>query len=372
MLAGGLLLGPREAEPGLALAALVVVGYGLSERLLPGLLHFARSVSAEGRLEQPLTYWNGMGVVAAFGVVLCARLVADTARPSWLRAAAAAASAPLGLGLALTVSRGALFACVAGLLTLLVAARRREQLAAILLVVAAGGLATVAAAPFGSVTELDGRSAGAGAFVLVALVVTAALAAVGVRFVATGPLHLPRRSGLIALAVVVAGFAVALAAGTDERALAPGAERLATLQSNRYEYWRVAGRAFGDEPLHGVGAAGWAVRWRMERPFGEQARDAHSLYFETAAELGIVGLLLLGAWLGGVALAARAGLTAAPGLVAVCAVWAAHVSLDWDFDLPATTVPAALAAGALLAYSASATRGASRRNTTAATTQTAT
>ena len=39
----------------------VVIGYGMSERLLPGLLHFAGSFSAEGRLEQPLTYWNAMG-----------------------------------------------------------------------------------------------------------------------------------------------------------------------------------------------------------------------------------------------------------------------------------------------------------------------
>ena len=38
---------------------------------------------------------------------------------------------------------------------------------------------------------------------------------------------------------------VALATGTDERTLTPGAERLATLQSNRYEYWKVAARAFG-------------------------------------------------------------------------------------------------------------------------------
>ena len=58
-------------------------------------------------------------------------------------------------------------------------------------------------------------------------------------------------------------------------------------------------------------------------------------------------------------------------------MWAAHVALDWDFELPAATLPALLAAGALLAlaedaYSASATRGASRRKTQTATTQMAT
>ena len=53
-------------------ARVIVIGYGISERLLPGVLHFARSVSAQGRLEQPLTYWNAMGELAALGFVLCA------------------------------------------------------------------------------------------------------------------------------------------------------------------------------------------------------------------------------------------------------------------------------------------------------------
>ena len=43
------------AEPVLAAGALIVIGYGLAGRLLPGVLHFAHSVSAEARLEQPLT-----------------------------------------------------------------------------------------------------------------------------------------------------------------------------------------------------------------------------------------------------------------------------------------------------------------------------
>ena len=71
----------RAVEPALAAGTLIVIGYGLSERLLPGLLHFARSVSAQGRLEQPLTYWNAMGELAAIGFVLAARLAGDRSRP---------------------------------------------------------------------------------------------------------------------------------------------------------------------------------------------------------------------------------------------------------------------------------------------------
>ncbi len=70
----------RAVEPALAAGALIVIGYGLSERLLPGLLQFQHSISAEGRLEQPLTYWNAMGELAAIGLVLCARLTGDSSR----------------------------------------------------------------------------------------------------------------------------------------------------------------------------------------------------------------------------------------------------------------------------------------------------
>ena len=61
-------------------------------------LSAARS-SAQGRLEQPLTYWNAMGAVAAIGLVLCAHLAGDASRPARSALAAAAAAAPLGLGL---------------------------------------------------------------------------------------------------------------------------------------------------------------------------------------------------------------------------------------------------------------------------------
>lgn len=361
LLAAAILLGPVVAwvEPALAGGALVVVGYGLSERLLPGLLSFDRSVSAFGRLEQPLTYWNAMGAVAALGLVLCARLGADATRPGWLRNGAVAAAAPLGLGLSLTVSRGALFAAGAGLLTLVVVARRREQLALVVLAVLAAALAALCAAPFSAVTILDGTRAdreGAGAVVLALLVaIMLAAAFVRPRLTRSGPLRLPRRAGVLTLGLVCAGLAVAVVGGADRphtTSLSTGAQRYTTFQSNRYEYWRVARRAFADQPLHGVGAGGWAVYWRRYRPFGEGAHDAHSLYIQTAAELGLVGLALLCTFLGGVALSARAAIRRDPrwaaGPAAGCAVWAAHVALDWDFQLPAATLPAILLAGVLL------------------------
>jgi hypothetical protein len=353
----------RTVEPALAAGILIVIGYGISERLLPGLLHFARSTSAQGRLEQPLTYWNAMGELAALGVVLAARIAGDASRRAPLRVAAAAAAAPLGMGLYLSFSRGALFAGAAGLVTLVVVAPRREQLRALLLVLGAGILASVAAAPLKGVTSLGGSLAtreSQGGFALVLLVVIAAAAALAQRLLqrraSEAPLRLPRRAPMIALAVIVLGLAVAIVAGAKEKStvrLSAGAARFSTLQSNRYDYWGVALRAFSDEPVRGVGAGGWAVYWLRYRTISEFAQDAHSLPLQTMAELGIVGLALLAVFLAGIALAAAAALRVAPALaagpVAGFVAYIAHAPLDWDWQMPAVTLVALGLAGLLLA-----------------------
>jgi hypothetical protein len=352
----------RFVEPALAAGTVIVIGYGLAGRLLPGLLSFARSFSALGRLEQPLTYWNAMGELAALGFVLCAAIAGNRSRPSWLRAAAAAATVPLGTGLYLSFSRGALFACAAGLVALLVAAPRREQLEAILLSLAGGVLGSAAAVPFKGVTSLAGTLATRerqGIIVLVLLVLLAALAGAVQRYRAprapATALRLPRRAGWIAVAVICAGLVLAIVVGSKENASRPlsgGASRFVTLQSNRYAYWRVAIRAFAHEPLHGVGAGGWAVWWLRNRPFDDAAQDAHSLELQTLAELGVVGVGLLLVFFVGVATSAAQALRrtpAAAGPIAALVVYLAHSPLDWDWQMPAVTTVAMILAGSVLA-----------------------
>jgi O-Antigen ligase len=354
----------RAVEPALAVGAVIVIGYGISERLLPGLLHFSRSITAQGRLEQPLTYWNAMGELAALGLVLSARVAGDQSRPAPMRVAAAVATAPLGMGLYLTFSRGALFACVAGLVTLVVAAPKPAQLQSIGVAVFAGALATAGAAPFRGVTALAGAPATRerqGAIAVAALVIVMVAAGMVQRALIArrdqeAELRLPRRAPVIALVVICAGFAVAVAAGAEESSnqpLSAGATRYATLQSNRYAYWGVALRAFADEPLRGVGAGGWAVYWLRYRTINEGAQDAHSLPLQTMAELGLVGLALLLAFVGGVAVAARTAHRRAPvlaaGPIAACVAYLAHAPLDWDWQMPAVTMIGLVLAGMLLA-----------------------
>jgi hypothetical protein len=357
----------RVLEPAVAAASVVVVGYGISERLLPWLLSFQRSAAAQGRLEQPLTYWNAMGAVAAIGIVLCAHIAGDRSRQARLRLASAAASVPLGLGLYCTFSRGAMFACVAGLLTLVVTAPTRQGLRGIAVVVVAAVAGALAGAPFSGVTSLSGGhhtrvvEGAVTLVILIALVAAAAWVELQVcRRERSGALSservgLPRHAGSIAVVIVVAAFGVFLLVGDKESngtRLSGGAARLTSLQSNRYAYWKVAWRAFEAEPIRGVGGGGWALYWLRYRPFDRGAQDAHSLYVQTAAELGVIGLALLAATFTGVILATRSALARAPALAvgpaAALVVWAAHVAVDWDWEMPAVTLLAIVLAGGLL------------------------
>jgi O-antigen ligase len=97
------------------------------------------------------------------------------------------------------------------------------------------------------------------------------------------------------------------------------------------------------------------VYWLRYRPYHTGAQDAHSLYIQTAAELGVIGLALLAAFFAGIILAARRALRAAPnlaaGLIAGLVVWAAHCAVDWDWEMPAVTLLAILLSGALLGLS---------------------
>jgi O-Antigen ligase len=349
----------------LAAGTVVVIGYGLAGRLLPGLLHYFNAPSAAGRLSQPLTYWNAMGELAAIGFVLSARVAGDRGRPRAVRAAAAAAAVPLGVGLYISVSRGALFACFAGLVALLVLVRTREQSWAIARALAAAAIAVLATAPLDGFVSLHGtlgHQESQGVIALAILVVVAGAAA-GIALVCAarercGPVALPPHSPLIATGVIAAGLAVAILVGAHERApggsLGGSSSRLTSVSSDRYAYWAVAFRAFAKEPLHGVGAGNWSVYWLRWRHLSESAQDAHSLPIQVLAELGVVGILLLGTFLTGVGLAARRALARRPsvaGAIAGVVTYLAHAPLDWDWQMPAVTLVAVVLAGAILGAS---------------------
>jgi O-Antigen ligase len=344
------------AEPLLLAAVLGAILYGLSERL--ALTTFTPVLSAGDRLAHPLTYWNATGAFAALGLVLAAGLAGEPERPRRLRMAAAAAAAPLGLAVYLTFSRGALGALAAGLMLLLALRPTAAQLRAAAICVAAAVLAAAASEALPSVQRTRDHSAAQGAAMAAVLTALMAVGALAARSEA-GPRTLPRLRtaalGVLALAVVGSVVAVARverSSGADTPAAS--AARLPSLQSNRYAYWRVALKTFAADPLHGIGSGSFRVAWLQRRRFAEPVRDAHSLELETAAELGIVGLACLAAFLGGIAAGAvRAGPAAATATAAL-AVWAFHSAIDWDWELPGFSLVALALAALLLSAPAAA------------------
>jgi hypothetical protein len=80
-------------------------------------------------------------------------------------------------------------------------------------------------------------------------------------------------------------------------------------------------------------------------------RDAHSLYLESLAELGPIGLLLVfGVLMPPLAAAAIA--RSEPAVVVAASGYSAflvHAGLDWDWEVPATTLAGLACGGALLA-----------------------
>jgi hypothetical protein len=362
----------RAVEPVLALGALVAIGYGLAGRLLPGIVNLIpdRSFGAGGRLEQPITYWNAEGLLAAMGLVLCVRIAGDPSRPRAMRAAAAASCAPLGMGVYLSYSRGALAVAALGLIVLLATAPSWQQLRAAITGACAGTAAAAWSTVFSGVASLEGTAVEqqrGGAIMLAILIVLMAAAASITARIADAEARGTTRLGILgqarslpAVAAAAAALCVAglVAGGLAENAegresAAPTPSRFASLSSLRYEYWRVGFDSFSSEPVGGLGAGGFRVAWRMERRVKQAVTEVHSLPLEMAAELGIPGVLLFAAFLGGLAVAGRralrAGAPIAPGAFAVCTVWFLHATIDWDWQLPAVTLPALILAGGLLA-----------------------
>ena len=348
--AGIAVLRTRLAEPLLLAAVTGACAYGLSERF--GLVDLAAVTSAGDRLAYPLSYWNGTGAFAALGLILAAALAGDRERPEALRLAAAATGPLLALTLLLTFSRGAFGALAAGLLVLLALSPSRARIAGVLVTVGLGGGAAGALAAVAGGLRTEPGTSVAALPVLLAAMAGCALAARAVARRPDAPVTWLRAAALGATVLVLAGTIAAMVStervpGRDVPEAGP--QRLASVQSNRYAYWKVAVEAFADHPLNGEGSGGFRTAWLREREFRESVRDAHSLYLETAAELGLAGLLALGLLVAGCALAAARAGPAAAGSVAALAAFALHAGIDWDWEMPALTLVALALAAALIA-----------------------
>lgn len=287
-------------------------------------------------LNQPLGYANALGILAALAILLAIG-IASTERGA-VSVTAAATVPPLVLALTLTSSNGSWLALGAGLAASAVLLPRPQRFLAALAVTAvpAAALAGVGRySRFGAdvpTARLGGAALVGAALGGTLVAAVAALASRGVR-----DEHAPRlRRTVVAVVVVLAlgaAAAVGRAASTEPRAT----------------YWRVAWHDYTAHPLLGSGAGTFAHAWARSGHVAARggALDAHSLYLETLAELGPVGLLLVLAFV--VAPLRRVVRDRrAPYVAAAAGAYVAfviHAGLDWDWEMPAVVV-AGLGCGA--------------------------
>ena len=303
---------------GLWAAVSVACGYGLLTRLFPERLGAVDPLGGN-RLSEPLGYWNGLGVFAAIGTLLAVGLVARASTRGG-RMITAASLPLLCSTLYFTFSRGAWIALAVGFFAAIALDPRRLQLVTSALALApAVAVTLVVAYRSPALNQIGGSSvdaARAGHRLAVVMAVAMALSALGVLLVhwlERRSAHHRRLRRVYATALVAGSLAAllvlfvefgsppTLVSRTYDAFAAPPPElhgrlneRLFNLSgSGRLVQWRVAWRAYQLEPILGSGAGTYEQAWNELRPTPYKVRDAHSLYLETLAELGPVGLGLL-------------------------------------------------------------------------------
>jgi O-Antigen ligase len=369
--------GMRAWLIGLAAGLTAVCLISLATRFDPSLFgggdrHLGVALPAAlGRLSYPIGYWNGLAACLAIQVVLLIWFGARAADRAWRAISVALLPLPI-LGLYLTSSRGGFAAAAAGGLVLLAVERRRVSLIAGTVLGAAGGALAIAYG-HSQPAFLNGLANGAARHQgwEVGLATAGCAIAVGLtRCLLDQPLSrisLPPISWRIVAPVLICGAiaggvlinpedrvsSLASAGRTDQGG--PGSGHLLSVGSSyRDQYWHAALKAYASEPITGVGAGNYGLYWNAHPEIALPLVNAHSLYLETLAELGIVGLLLV---LGFFATAALCGWRArrlisggeaAPAL-AVLAAGALTAGLDWTWQIPAASVAVIAAAGLLTA-----------------------
>jgi len=369
----------RAVVAGLAAVCLI----GLISRVLPHAWPTASSFFAN-RLNYPLTYWNAEGMVAAMVLILGLHMCADRSEHWSVRVLAAAVLPGVAATLLLTFSRGAVGAAVIGLVAYCLLTRAHTLPTALLAVAPptaialrsawdATALATNHPTSPAAVSQGHHVAVVVGVCMLGAGLLRGALLLADRRLAEVSLVRTPPRRAVRVGAGVGAGIVVvviALAAGagsiaqreydkfvhgTKEAHLAQTRDRLTDPANNgRLSLWKAAVRIYDSQKLRGTGAGTYQQYYFRYRTEAQYVTDAHSLYLQSLAELGLVGFVLilvvvLGV-LGGLAARIRGpdrALYAA--LFAMALAWAVHQAFDWDWQMPAVTLGLFILAGLALA-----------------------
>jgi O-antigen ligase len=380
----------RHTVNGLTCAIGLVTVLAVLSRLHPqafgGEHHFRfLGPSSTRKLSYPLNYWNALADFAAMGVPLL--LTAAVGARQIAARALAAATLPLSaVCIYLTISRGGAIAVGVGVgVFLLLVPRRLETVATLLVASAATAVLLRAISDRPAVTSgLASHAATSQGTTIVwmSLIVCTAVALFQVaitrasRSLDRPHVLAPDRATMAKRALLVAAVAVvlAVAAGVPSNldhawhdfkqpngVVVPGNQnsvfsRLDAANGNsRYQFWQAAVHAYETDPWRGIGPGTFQFWWAEHATVDGFIRNAHSLYFETLAETGIIGFALLGgllSWFAGIAV--FRALREPPGLriqlagaSASFAVFLFAAAVEWVWQLAAVAA-AALILGAVI------------------------
>jgi hypothetical protein len=376
--------GLRRTVNAVATAIAVVAALALLSRLHPAWFP-SDTASAfiedvRSRLKYPLNYWNGVAAFVAMGIPLVL-VVAARARRLPLQALAAGALPAMALTGYYTFSRGGLLEVAVALVVLLVLYPRRLALLPTLIPAAGGAAVLIVAARQRGALDDGLRNAAAhnqgNEMLAVVLVVCAGVALLQVAIALAAHYELGPRLWVrwkIAVPALVAGVIAAVVIGlavgapgklsddwqtfkNPDVSIGTGSGRFTSASGNgRYQYWKSSVDAADSNQLTGIGPGTWSFWWSEHSTIPGYVVNAHSLYFETYAELGIVGLALIALlilWVIGVG-AVRAFMSIrnrslfAAG-TASAAAFAVAAGVDWVWQIPVIPIVFLLLAGAMLA-----------------------
>jgi hypothetical protein len=384
---------PRSAAriaDGLLVVCVAVAVSALAQKLVPGLhvtgLFSLDQAGALPRLQQPLGYWNALAVLVAFGVPCALAILIDSRRGATVRLAAAAAATTMIVTIGFTYSRGGVLALVIALAVLVVGSGVWLRCLLWLSIVVAAALPVLLVGlnshPLTATGVALSARETAGADLLVLLVACLALMLAGAqrliglerrrRQLSAAQARRVGRALLTAVAVAVVAAVLAVAVShrgltgtishawssftaTRTTSVTDPSRLLSADSQNRWVWWKEAARAFGDRPIQGWGAGSFAVVHLLYRRDTLTVQQPHSLPLQLLSETGLVGAglglgslaLLLAAGVAAVRRSDRRTTAAAAALLAVGTAYCVHALYDWDWDIPAVTLPALIALGVL-------------------------
>lgn len=378
----------RTLINGMACAFGIVAALAVLSRLHPQWFphdQVAAFFGPQSRLNYPVNYADALGELLAMGVPL---LLGVSARARTLAGSALAAAAlpVLCLGIVLSVSRGGAIAAVVGLAALLILLPDRLPAVISTLIAGAGSAVAVDAllqrAALRNNLTTHQAVLQRGQMIVILLAVCAGVALIQVALALWARhAHRPawmrisrRHLSVASAAVAMIAIAAALAAGAPAAlshqwhqfqqvntvGVSPtnGFTRFGTLSgSHRYQYWQAAVSAFHTNELHGIGPGTFQLWWLQHNSVSEYVRNAHSLYLETLADMGLVGLVALLAFvLGLIGFGVWRCVHEPPSsrrplaiVVAAFTVFALSAAYDWVWQISVIPVAAMLLGAGIVA-----------------------